>query len=45
MATCQRHKVDPFACLRDVLTHFAGTPISQIDRFLPDRWVATSTTV
>lgn len=45
IATCQRHKVDPFAYLRDVLTHIAATPISQIDRFLPDRWMAAPMTV
>jgi transposase len=48
IATCQRHKVEPFAYLRDVLTRIAATPISQLDQFLPDRWQAarqtTSTT-
>jgi transposase len=40
MATCQRHKVDPFAYLRDTLTRIADTPTSQLDQFLPDRWQA-----
>ena len=40
IATCQRHKVEPFAYLRDVLTRIAATPISQLDQFLPDRWQA-----
>jgi transposase len=40
IATCQRHKVDPFAYLRDVLTCIAATPVSQLDQFLPDRWPA-----
>ena len=38
MATCQRHKIDPFAYLRDVLNRIAATPVSQLDQFLPDRW-------
>ncbi len=37
IATCQRHRVDPFAYLRDVLARIAATPISQLDQFLPDR--------
>jgi hypothetical protein len=38
IATGQRHKVDAFAYLRDVLTRLAATPLSQLDQFLPDRW-------
>ena len=40
IATCQRHKVEPFAYLRDVLTRIAETPLSQLDQFLPQRWKA-----
>jgi transposase len=40
IATCQRHKVEPFAYLRDLLTRIAETPVSQIDQFLPERWKA-----
>lgn len=40
IATCQRHRVEPFAYLRDVLTRIAATPMSQLDQFLPDRWQA-----
>lgn len=43
IASCQRHKVDPFVYLRDVLTRFAATPIQEIDHFLPDRWARTHT--
>jgi len=43
IATCQRHKVDPLAYLRDVLTRIAATPISQLDQFLPDKWLAAHT--
>jgi hypothetical protein len=38
IATCQRHKVEPFTYLRDVLTRIAATPIDQLESFLPDRW-------
>jgi transposase len=38
IATCQRHKVEPLAYLRDTLTRIAATPMSQLDQFLPDRW-------
>jgi len=43
IATCQRHKAEPWAYLRDVLTRIAATPINQLDQFLPDRWLATHT--
>jgi transposase len=42
IATCQRHNVEPFAYLRDVLTRIADTPISQLDKFLPNRWQPTT---
>jgi len=38
IATCQRHKVEPMAYLRDVLTRIAATPISQLTQLLPDHW-------
>ncbi len=34
----QRHKLDPFRYLRDVLTRIAATPLSQLPQLLPDRW-------
>jgi transposase len=40
MATCKRHRVEPFAYLRDVLTRIAATPMSRLDQFLPDHWQA-----
>ena len=43
IATCQRHKAEPWAYLRDVLTRIAATPINQLDQFLPDRWQASTT--
>ena len=43
IATCERHKMDPFAYLRDVLTRIAATPLSQLDQLLPDHWQAANT--
>ena len=40
IASCKRHRLDPLAYLRDVLTRISGTPISQLDQLLPDRWQA-----
>lgn len=42
IATCDRHKIDPFAYLRDVLTRIAATPVSQLDQLLPNRWKANT---
>jgi hypothetical protein len=38
IATCQRHEVDPFAYLRDVLTRIAAHPMNRLADLLPDRW-------
>jgi transposase len=38
IATCQRHDVDPFAYLRDVLTRIAAHPMHRLAELLPDRW-------
>ena len=38
IATCQRHQVNAFDYLRDVLTRIAATPVSQLDQLLPDHW-------
>jgi transposase len=42
VATCERHNVDPFAYLKDVLTRIAATPVSQIDQLLPNHWKPTA---
>jgi len=44
IATCQRHKVEPFAYLRDVLDRVAATPVSQLEHLLPDRWQSDQVT-
>jgi len=38
IATCERHQVNPFEYLRDVLTRIASHPHNQLDELLPDRW-------
>jgi transposase len=40
IATCERHQVNPFDYLRDVLGRIATTPMSQLEDLLPDRWQA-----
>ena len=41
IATCQRHGVNPFDYLTDVLTRIAATPVSRLVQLLPDRWKAS----
>jgi transposase len=38
IATCERHRVNPFDYLRDVLGRIASTPISRLGELLPHRW-------
>jgi transposase len=38
IAGAQRHAVDPFAYLRDVLSRIRTTPADRLDELLPDRW-------
>ena len=38
VATCQRHKIDPFAYLRDVLGRVAQHSITKLDELLPANW-------
>jgi hypothetical protein len=38
IASAQRHGLDPFAYLRDLLTHLPAWPQPDIDQLLPDRW-------
>lgn len=38
VATCERHHVNPFEYLRDVLTRIAAHPMNQLAQLLPDRW-------
>ena len=38
IATCERHHLNPFEYLRDVLEPHRQTPISKLAELLPGRW-------
>jgi transposase len=38
--TCKRLSINPFEYMKDVLTKFPSAKTSQVDDFLPDRWLA-----
>jgi len=38
IATCERHRVNPFEYLRDVLSRIAAHPISRLAELLPGQW-------
>jgi hypothetical protein len=38
IATAERHRVNPFEYLRDVLDRIARTPISKLEELLPHQW-------
>ena len=38
--TCKRLNINPFNYMKDVLTRFPSAKTSQIDDFLPDRWLS-----
>jgi transposase len=40
ITSCQRHEVNPFEYLKDVLDRIASTPISKLADLLPGRWKA-----
>lgn len=37
-STCRRHDIDPQRYLTQLLINLPGTPVNQIDRWLPDEW-------
>jgi transposase len=37
-STCRRHQIDPQHYLTQLLTNLPATPMSQLERWLPDRW-------
>jgi transposase len=43
IATCKRHRIDPFAYMRDVFARISAHPIHQLEELLPDRWLAART--
>jgi hypothetical protein len=38
IATCQRHRVEPFAYLRDVLARIAAHPVTRLAELFPQNW-------
>jgi transposase len=42
IATCERHKVNAFEYLRDVLSRIASQPISKLADLLPGQWKAAN---
>jgi transposase len=45
IATCERHKVNPFEYLRDLLDRIASQPISKLGDLLPSQWTAANAAV
>lgn len=43
IATCQRHRVEPYEYLRDVLNRMTAEPRRPLENLLPDRWRASQT--
>jgi transposase/uncharacterized coiled-coil protein SlyX len=41
--TCQRHRLNPWTYLTEVLTILPNLPIEHIDSLLPDQWAAAKT--
>lgn len=37
-STCRRHEIDPQLYLTQLLVNLPGSPMSQLDEWLPDRW-------
>lgn len=37
-SSCRRHDVDPQRYLTQLLVNLPGTPVSQLDQWLPDQW-------
>jgi transposase len=44
IATCERHKVNPFEYLRDVLARIPSEPMSKLAELLPDQWKTAAAT-
>ena len=38
--TCNRHRIDPLAYLKDIYIRLPTTPADQLPLLLPDRWIA-----
>jgi hypothetical protein len=40
--SCNRHQIDPFAYLKDILDRLPTQPADRLDELLPDAWVAAN---
>jgi len=40
IATSKRHRIDPFAYLRDVFERISAHPKNRLEELLPDQWLA-----
>jgi hypothetical protein len=43
IAACKRHRIDPFAYLRDVFQRIGGHPKKRLAELLPHKWLADRT--
>jgi len=43
IASCKRHRTDPFAYLRDVFARITVHPHNRLEELLPDHWLAART--
>lgn len=44
ITTCKRHKIDPFAYLRDIFERIPTHPEDRLEELLPDKWQAAQET-
>ena len=42
MGSCKRHRVDPFAYLKDILERLPTHPADRLGELLPDAWIAAN---
>ena len=40
VGSCKRHRVDPFAYLKDILERLPTHPADRLGELLPDAWIA-----
>ena len=40
VSTCKRHRIDPYAYLRDIFERISAHPMKHLEELLPDRWKA-----
>lgn len=42
VGSCKRHRVDPFADLKDILERLPAHPADRLGELLPDAWIAAN---